>query len=217
MPSRTKLVNIDFGTYHHSTPEESNAIREQAELAFSKLLRPLYPSRAPLRVLDAGCGLGFLMYVAAKRFPKARITGVDVFRHASISRISIDQAANNMAALGLGSRTSFLKHDLTNPLGSEARYDLVVSNLVFHNLGKKRFRAYSNVFDALKPGGYFVIGDLFRHDEADMAYFRRRSALVDGLDESGAGPSEYKIKVLKKSQIAKKRQPGKQHKPGTKS
>jgi len=72
------MTDIDFGTYHHSTPEESKRISESLEKAFSKLLRPLYSSGAILRILDAGCGLGFLTYVAAKCFPKASITGVDL-------------------------------------------------------------------------------------------------------------------------------------------
>ncbi len=56
------MQDVDFGTYHHSTPEESKHIRECAEKAFSKLLRSLYSSRAALKILDAGCGLGFLTY-----------------------------------------------------------------------------------------------------------------------------------------------------------
>jgi 2-polyprenyl-3-methyl-5-hydroxy-6-metoxy-1,4-benzoquinol methylase len=118
-------MNVDFGTYHHSTPEESKRIREDAKKAFSKLLRPLYPSGASLRILDAGCGLGFLTYVAAKRFPKATITGVDLFRHGSVSALSIDRAMQNIKSLGIDSRTSFLKHDLTKPLKSDVPYDLV--------------------------------------------------------------------------------------------
>jgi cyclopropane fatty-acyl-phospholipid synthase-like methyltransferase len=192
-------MDVDFGTYHHSTPQESNDIRERAEKAFSKLLRSLYPSGAPLRILDAGCGLGFLTYVAAKCFPKARITGVDLFRHASISEISMTKAANNMRSLGIASRTSLLKHDLTRPMESDAQYDLAVSNLVFHNMGKKRFKAYGTVFDALKSRGFFVIADLFPHGKADMDYFRQRSTLINELDESGSRPPAYKIKVLKKA------------------
>jgi SAM-dependent methyltransferase len=202
-----KHVDIDFGTYHHSTPNESNAIREHAEKGFSKLLRSLYPSSAPLRILDAGCGLGFLMYVAAQCFPKARITGVDVFRHGSIAEISMDKAASNMGSLGIASRTSFLKHDLTRPMESAAQYDLAVSNLVFHNLGKKRFKAYATVFDALKPKGFFVIGDLFPHDKADMNYFRERSTLIIELDESVSGPWAYRIKVLKKHKQKRRQNP----------
>jgi cyclopropane fatty-acyl-phospholipid synthase-like methyltransferase len=195
---RTKHVNVDFGTYHHSTPEESNDIRERAEKAFSKLLLSLYPSGAPIRILDAGCGLGFLTHVAAKCFPKARITGVDLFRSGSISEISMDKAAGNMKSLAIDSRTSFLKHDLTKPMESEAQYDLAVSNLVFHNMGKTRIKAYGTVFDALKPRGFFVIGDLFPRGKADMDYFRERSTLINELDEGGSGPWAYKIRVLRK-------------------
>ena len=102
------MEDVDFGTYHHSTPEESKRIREYAEEAFSKLLRPLYPSRAALQILDAGCGLGFLTYVAAKCFPKASITGIDLFRRGSMSELSIEKALKNMKFLGIDSRTSFL-------------------------------------------------------------------------------------------------------------
>jgi cyclopropane fatty-acyl-phospholipid synthase-like methyltransferase len=192
-------MDVDFGTYHHSTAKESNDIRERAEKAFSKVMRSLYPSGAPLRILDAGCGLGFLTYVAAKCFPKARIVGVDQFRHGSISGISMDKAAKNMRSLGIDSRTSFLKHDLTKPMESDAQYDLAVSNLVFHNMGEKRFKAYETVFDVLKPRGFFVIGDFFPQGKADMDYFRRRSTVMNEFDESGSGPWAYKIKVLRKA------------------
>jgi cyclopropane fatty-acyl-phospholipid synthase-like methyltransferase len=196
---RSKHVDVDFGTYHHSTPNESNDIRERGEKAFSKLLRSLYPSGARLRVLDAGCGLGYLMSVAAKCFPKARITGVDLFQHGSLSGISMDKAAKNMKSLGIDSRTSFLRHDLTKPMESDAQYDLAVSNLAFHNMAKRRFKAYGTVFDALKPRGFFVIGDFFPHAKADMDYFRERSIVINELDQNGSGPWAYKIKVLRKA------------------
>jgi len=192
------MPDVDFGTYHHSTPEESKRLREQAEKAFSKLLRSLYPARATLRILDAGCGLGFLTYASARCFPHANITGVDLFRHGSVSGLSIGKAVKNMKLLGIDSRTSFLKHDLTKPLKSNVRYDLAVSNLVFHNMGKNRFKAYGTVFDALKPRGYFVIGDLFAHNKADTDYFSERSTLTDELREGSYGRWDYKIKVLRK-------------------
>jgi cyclopropane fatty-acyl-phospholipid synthase-like methyltransferase len=195
-------MDVDFGTYHHTTAEESKRIRVDAEKAFSKLLRPLYPFRAALKILDAGCGLGFLMSVAAKCFPKASITGVDVFRRGSMSELSMEKALTNMESLGIGSRTSFLKHDVTKPLKADDQYDLAVSNLVFHNLGRKRFVAYENVFDALKPAGYFVIGDLFPRGRADMDYFLKRSTLLEELDQGGSGRWRYRIKVLRNPELA---------------
>lgn len=193
------MTDVDFGTYHHSTPEESKQIRQDAAKAFSKLLRPLYPSGAALRILDAGCGLGFLTYVATQCFPKASITGVDLFRHGSMSELSMEKAVQNMKTLRIDSRTSFLKHDLTKPLKTDVQYDLAVSNLVFHNMGKKRFKAYDTVFDALKSGGYFVIGDLCPHGKADMDNFRERSTLTNQLDQGASGRWHYQIKVLRKA------------------
>src|SRR5215469_11566782 len=37
--SRINGVDVDFGTYHHSTSQESNEIRQRAERSFSRLLR----------------------------------------------------------------------------------------------------------------------------------------------------------------------------------
>jgi cyclopropane fatty-acyl-phospholipid synthase-like methyltransferase len=192
------MADVDFGTYHHSTAEESRQIREDATKAFSRLLRPLYSPRAALRILDAGCGLGFLMCVAGECFPKATITGVDLFRRGSMSELSMDKAVTNMTSLGIDSRTSFLRHDLTKPMTSEVRYDLALSNLVFHNMGKKRFAAYGTVFDALKPGGYFVIGDLFPRGKADMKFFLGKSTLINELHEGSFGRWHYQIRVLRK-------------------
>lgn len=192
------MADLDFGTYHHTTPEESKRLRENAEEAFSKLLRPLYPTGAALRILDAGCGLGFLMSVAAKCFPKATIMGVDLFKRGSVTGISLGRAESNMKTLGINSRTSFLQHDLAKPLKSDAEYDLAISNLVFHNLGKNRFKGYENVFGALKPRGYFVIGDLFPRGKTDPDYLRQRSTLIDKLDQGRSGRWRYQIKVLRK-------------------
>jgi len=196
--SAIRYERADFGTYHHSTPEESREIRERAGEAFSGLLKPLYPLGAPLRIMDAGCGLGFLAYIAAECFPKAVVTGVDLFKHGSISGISIDKAAQNMKSLGLESRTSFLKHDLTKPFEADGQYDLVISNLVFHNLGKQRFKGYRTVLDVLKPGGFFVIGDLFRRGKGDVDSLLESSTLIATREEGSSGPWEYQILVLRK-------------------
>jgi SAM-dependent methyltransferase len=194
------MKDVDFGTYHHSTREESQQIREDAAKAFSQLLRPLYPPRAALKILDAGCGLGFLTSVAATCFPMARITGVDLFRRGSMSELSLEKAVNNMKSLRIDSRTSFMKHDLTKAFKSDTQFDLAVSNLVFHNMGKKRFAAYRTVFDVLKPGGYCVIGDLFPQGETDMDYFRERATLIDESDQGSTGRWRYQIKVLRKDE-----------------
>lgn len=198
--SRIKYSDVDFGTYHHSTPGESRAVRKRADELFTALLPTLFPADPPLRILDAGCGLGFLMYVAAKCFPESWITGVDLFKGSSVSELSIEKAVENMEALGIGSRTQFLKHDLTTPLGGNAKYDLVVSHVVFHNMGKKRFKAYETVFNLLNAGGFFVLGDLFPKSEDDTEYFHRDWTLTQEVRQGNVGPWSYSVKVLRRNE-----------------
>lgn len=192
-------MEVDFGKYHHSTIEESRRIRAEAEALFSTRLLSLYASDSKLRILDAGCGLGFMCYVAAKCFPQAEITGVDIFGHESLSDGTLIQAIKNMEILGIHGRVSFLEHDLTKPLYPEGHYDLAISNLVFHNIGKKRFKAYGTVLDSLKSGGYFVTGDLFPHIGEELKFFRGRADIVSGTGEKKPSQWAYRIIVLKKA------------------
>jgi hypothetical protein len=60
--------------------------------------------------------------------------------------------------------------------------------------------ATANSADVLKPGGFFVIGDLFRRVQLDTDYFRGRSTLIKTVDEGPSGTWEYKIFVLKKQE-----------------
>ncbi len=161
---------VHFGTYHHSTAAQSDEIRSWAEKGFVPILLSLHSTNSPLRILDAGCGVGFLSYVAAKCFPKARVTGVDLFEHKSISGVPMEKTNSSMKKLRVAPRISLKRHDLTKPLNSRIGYDLVVSNLVFHNIGKRRFVAYENVFGSLKPGGHFILADLFPDAKADMFF-----------------------------------------------
>ena len=44
-----------------------------------------------------------------------------------------------------------------------------MSNLVFHNLGTNRFKAYDNVIECLNGGAYFILIDLL--PEQSFAFF----------------------------------------------
>lgn len=192
------IMETDFGTYHHSSPEESMNMRGKIAKAFAPLLLSRYPSDSRLMILDAGCGLGFLASVAAGCFPGSRITGVDIFGHDSLSGASLEKAAANMRALGFESMVEFLQHDLKNPLPVHMKFDLAISSLVFHNLGKKRFLAYETVFSALKPGGSFVIGDLFPSIREDIKFFNRICREVHEEGGEGSGRWAYRILSMKK-------------------
>jgi cyclopropane fatty-acyl-phospholipid synthase-like methyltransferase len=140
---REKTKEPDFGTYHHSTSVASKKIRTVVKAMFTDAFSSLPLGRDDeLRTLDVGCGLGFLSCVSAEFYRNAQITGIDTFEHASLKRSSLEGAKENARILGFSDRIGFKKGDVFTFTPAE-KFDIIVSNLVFHNFGKMRFKAYS--------------------------------------------------------------------------
>lgn len=193
------MNNLNFGTYHHSTQEESDHIRSMVEKKVNSIFSKLYSISSELQILDAGCGLGFMSYLAATYYPQSFITGYDVFNDESLKDSSMEKAIQNVRSLGLENRIEIKKHDLTQSFESGVAFDLAVSNLVFHNMGKNRFTAYENIFNAMKRGGYFVLGDLFPENSADMNFLRERSKVILEQPVTGDGEWDLQLKVFQKT------------------
>jgi ribosomal protein L11 methylase PrmA len=165
----------DFGTYHHSTPRASQKIREKVKILFTRVFRNLpFAWDDSLKILDVGCGLGFLSCVCAEYYPKARIIGFDTFKHASLKESSLAKTNNNAKIRGFSERIKFQKGDVFSSDYSKGNFDLFVSNLVLHNLGRKRINAYERLAHWMTPKSYLVLGDLFFDYKTD---FRRLTSL----------------------------------------
>jgi 2-polyprenyl-3-methyl-5-hydroxy-6-metoxy-1,4-benzoquinol methylase len=88
-----KTKEPDFGTYHHSTTSASKKTRAVVKTMFTHVFASLPFGRDDeLRILDVGCGLGFLSCVSAEFYRNAQITGIDTFRHSSLKRSSLERA-----------------------------------------------------------------------------------------------------------------------------
>jgi methylase of polypeptide subunit release factors len=136
----------DFGKYHHTTARQSDEIREEIKTLFTEALAGLPFARVDrLRVLDMGCGLGFLSCVCAEHYPNARVIGFDTFEHASLKGSSLEKAKANARILRLSDRIRFQKGDFFSSDYRGKKYDLFVSNLVFENFGRRRFDAYESL------------------------------------------------------------------------
>ncbi|QIW22877.1 class I SAM-dependent methyltransferase [Sulfolobus sp. S-194] len=155
-------MTVDFGIYHHSTKEESESLRKVIrQLFINAFMKIGIHKYREIRVLDVGCGLGFLSYVVADYFPRARVLGIDTFEDSSLPGSSIEKAKENMCKLKIDNRVTFKSLsvlDITPDLGY---FDLVVSNLVLHNLGEKRFEAYEKISKVMDNNSFFINGDLF--------------------------------------------------------
>ncbi len=108
----------------------------------------------PIRVLDLGAGTGLLGAMVAERFPRSRVTLVDL----SVEMLRV--ARRRLA--GEPGRFEFRNMDYARkPLpGGPRGYDLVVSALSIHHLthGDKR-ELFEKVYDSLAEGGLFVNAD----------------------------------------------------------
>ena len=188
----------DYGTYHHTTPEQSELTRQTLRGAFYDAFHRISNPGDVKRVLDAGCGLGFLSEVTARYFTDSTVVGVDLFGSKGLPEGNMKLAADNMIAAGLLDRVKFVKSDLKSLDFPVEYFDLVVSNLVFHNLGRSRFKAYEGIVTVMKPGAFFVVGDFFFSKTRDMGFLRKRMRLVDEINGIEKMPAAYSIMIFRK-------------------
>ena len=82
------------------------------------------------KLLDIGCGSGAMDVKAAKRYPKALITGVDYWP--GNWDYNQAQCERNAELEGVGGRISFRKADAAKLPFLDETFDGAVSNFVFH-------------------------------------------------------------------------------------
>lgn len=113
------------------------------------------------QILDVGCGRGAVLIQAARRLTGGRAVGADVWHRRDQSGNSRSSAEHNAVCEGVADRVELVNADareLPFPSGS---FDVVVSNLVFHNIlhRDQRARAVREAARVLRPGGRLRIVD----------------------------------------------------------
>jgi cyclopropane fatty-acyl-phospholipid synthase-like methyltransferase len=188
----------DFGTYHHSTPKSSEKARTIIRQGFITGFGSLpFSKDEKISILDIGCGLGFISCVCAEYYGHANVTGIDIFGHVSLKDSSISKAKENARILGLSDRIHFKKEDALSSNYNEDKFDLFVSNLVFHNFGKRRFEAYDRLASWMAPNSYALLGEVFFNRKADMKYLSKTFKIEKEIKPKIEVPS-YWILALSK-------------------
>lgn len=191
-----KTKEPDFGTYHHSTSAGSKKTREVLKTMFTDVFASLPRRRDDrLQILDIGCGLGFLSCLCAGFYKNAQITGIDTFKHVSIKRSSLEKAKKNARILGFSDRIDFKKADVFTFIPTK-KFDMIVSNLVFHNFGKMRFKAYSCLSSWIHNRSFIVIGDLFFSRTTDIAKLVREFGIIKEITTPTRGLKQYSLLVM---------------------
>jgi len=113
------------------------------------------------QALDIGCGSGALAIRLAKKYKDAIITGID-FWGGSWGYCQ-KQCKENARIEGVEDRANFLQGSASKLPFLDETFDLVVSNLTFHEVrdSESKLDVVREALRVVKKGGRFVFQDLF--------------------------------------------------------
>lgn len=131
------------------------------EDSFLNMLRSVWDGKG--RVLDIGTGRGRAAVEIARRFPQARVTGVDIWpKFWALWGQTKAGAEKNATIEKVSDRCTFQYGNALDLPFKDEEFQMVVSSFCFHEVHvPDRTVLLKEVVRVLAPGGTFVIGDLF--------------------------------------------------------
>jgi arsenite methyltransferase len=137
--------------------------------------------RGDERLLDVGCGRGAVLLLAAKRLPRGRAVGIDLWSTTDQSGNCEETTLRNADLEGVRERVELITGDMRRLPFPDRSFDVVTSSLAIHNIADEegREQALGEIWRVTKPGGTALVAD-FRHTDE---YARRLAALPGGSVE----------------------------------
>lgn len=131
-------------------------------------------------VLDVGCGHGLLLLGAARRLPRGRAIGIDLWSQADQASNSAQATLANADAEGVRDRVEVRDGDMRRLPFEDASIDVVVSSLAIHNVATAADRALAveEIVRVLRPGGRVGILDI-AHVGDYASVLRKRGCTVE--------------------------------------
>ena len=113
------------------------------------------------KVLDIGCGNAPLSIMAAKRYSDAKVIGIDYW--GKTWDYSKAVCERNAEIAGVAGRVVFQKASASKLPFEDESFDLVISNLVFHEVkeSEDKKELIREALRVVKKGGKFSLQDLF--------------------------------------------------------
>jgi SAM-dependent methyltransferase len=137
------------------------------------------------RLLDVGCGSGAVLVAAARRLPRGRVEGVDLWRSRDQSGNDPARTRENAHAYGVADRIRLHTADMTELPFPDGSFDVVTSALAVHNISNSvdRRRAVAEMARVLKPGGRLMLVDILHVSD----YARVLTDAMSDLDSRSLG------------------------------
>lgn len=139
-------------------------------------------------VLDVGCGRGLLLVGAARRVPRGRALGIDLWQAKDLSGNAAERTLANARAEGVEGRVELHTGDMRSLPFADASCDVAVSNLAIHNVSASdgRRAAIREIARVVKPGGRVLLVDiagtaLYARTLHELGWEAARSGLRFGI------------------------------------
>ena len=127
-------------------------------------LRSSFKGSVPLAILDEATGTADFAIGAAKKFPSARITGIDM------SEPMLAVGRQKVAKAGLADRVTLLEGNAEALALPDASFDVVMCAFGYRNFPHKNL-ALAEAARVLKPEGRLLVLELFRIESRFFAWF----------------------------------------------
>jgi|GEM_PF-678762 len=146
-----------------------------------------------VQMLDLACGTGFVTFNVAKKHDKVDIDAFDI----SPDMLEVAKARKEKS---FPERNIKIWHgDSEVPFG-ENKYNIVTVSFAWRNFANKNL-ATKNVFNALKPGGVFIIQDLTKPEGNPMKglymfYMKRILPIMTAILRTEKSADEWLLKSV---------------------
>jgi len=141
---------------------------------------------SPEHISDAGSGFGQYVFYLSKKYPGAKITGLD------IKQEQVDDCNSFFSTIELSDRVSFEYADLTKTDAVEA-YDLTLSVDVMEHIEDDR-TVFQRIYKGLKPGGVLLISTPSDQGGSDVHHDHEES-FIDEHVRDGYGVTDIDEKL----------------------
>lgn len=113
------------------------------------------------KLLDVGCGRGFILIEAAKRLPQGRATGLDNWSQFDLYVNNPGKTWENALVEGVSTRVKVDTGDMRKLPYPRNSFDRVTAHLALHRLKSRsdRVKTLQEIFRVLKPKGLLALQD----------------------------------------------------------
>jgi len=179
-----KIQNLnEYATAEHALMYLSRADSIPHRTEGESVLLEFIPQKVQ-RILDLGSGDGRLL--ALLLIDRKDAEGLALDFSPTMIKAAKERFSNNP-------KVQVVDHNLDNPLPDLGQFDVIVSSFAIHHCADERKRQlYSEVFDALSPGGVFCN---LEHVASPTAELHSRFIHSLGLNEGEEDPSNILLDV----------------------